>query len=273
MRRIATILAGAAAAAVVAASGWALLESVLPGVMAGRQGDPAEGAWRIETVADDRPGVDRLDDAGRSGSAKADADKAAGNERSAEPRVPSGPAPAPTGWTTWVPTGKAAPGGALIEAGGDDVLYLPTRPEPGTVHRARLVAVPALPTTAGPDRPTFAQLTAVRRAFIDGLLTEVPADLKAFDGRTVTLVGYVAVPFGTEAVSSFYLAADPWDACCIGKPPTLFDSVAVQLKEGGRLRNPRLWSTAVRGTFHVRPVYENETLIGLFSLTEAVEID
>jgi hypothetical protein len=271
MRNLGAVMVAVVSVALLAASGWLLLDATLPGVVTSNPIAPAGGegddGWRVELP----------------GSPYGTPEPGEGPEREPGPRAKVEPAksdepkaagPDLKGWVTWVPIGQPVPAGvADIQPGGDDILFFPQRPEAGTVHKARLAAVPALPESAAADRVTFPQLASIRRSFIDGLLTQVPPEFQVLDGKAVTLTGYIVVPFGTQAVSDFFLAHNVWDGCCIGKPPTLFDAVAVQMKEGGRLKNPRLWVTTVRGTFHVRPVYENDTLTGLFSLVEAVEVE
>ncbi|MHC4779294.1 MAG: hypothetical protein ACYTFG_12030, partial [Planctomycetota bacterium] len=59
-----------------------------------------------------------------------------------------------------------------------------------------------------------------------GLPLEVPADLRALDGKKVRAVGFIQ---GRDAgpPSSFVLGKSFWDDCCTGTPPTYFNSILV----------------------------------------------
>lgn len=146
----------------------------------------------------------------------------------------------------------------------------PLRPEPGKVHAGMRVFVPALPK----DRPpvSWAGLEDTRKIAVDGVIGELPADVKALDGRQVTLSGYLVIPFAAEPLTEFYLCRNPWDGCCIGRPPTVFNSVAVRLRPGARLADSRRWVVTLTGTFRAGAAYDEEgRLTALFSLTEARE--
>jgi hypothetical protein len=163
------------------------------------------------------------------------------------------------------------PGTRNPELTNDD-LASPLKPAPGTYHKDSKIPVPKLPEPPA-GHLKWPALTDIRKALVDGVIDPVPEPLKALDGKEAVLTGYLVVPFPSDAVREFYLAAGPWDGCCIGKPPTLFDSVAVQLKEGGKLTEPRRWIVTVRGTLRVRPSYDEEgKLSGLYSLEGAAEV-
>jgi hypothetical protein len=146
----------------------------------------------------------------------------------------------------------------------------PLRPEPGKVHAGMRVFVPALPRERPPV--SWAALEDTRKIAVDGVIGELPAEVKSLDGRQVTLSGYLVIPFAAEPLTEFYLCRNPWDGCCIGKPPTVFNSVAVRLGPGARLADPRRWVATLTGTFRAGPAYDEEgRLTALFSLTEARE--
>jgi hypothetical protein len=100
----------------------------------------------------------------------------------------------------------------------------------------------------------------------------IPAELAALDGRWLTLTGNLWVPYAAVGeVRDFMLAKNPWDGCCLGVPPTAFDSVEVRLREGETLSNPMAPFATVSGRFRIdRREIEGE-LVGLFRIVDAVE--
>jgi len=154
----------------------------------------------------------------------------------------------------------------------DSKVYLPERPEPGSKWHKDKIVLPELVESKEPARVTFDELMTIRKHLLDGSLPEVPAEFRALDGKTLTVRGFLIIPFIAEPLTEFYVGKHPWDTCCIGKPPTVFNSVAVRMAEQSRLKNSRVWIVNLRGTFHVRPVHENDLLTELFSLTDAVEV-
>lgn len=100
----------------------------------------------------------------------------------------------------------------------------------------------------------------------------ISSDLRALDGRWLTLTGNLWVPYAAVGeVRDFILAKNPWDGCCLGVPPTAFDSVEVRLREGEALSNPMAPFATVSGRFRIdRREFEGE-LVGLFRIEDACE--
>lgn len=145
------------------------------------------------------------------------------------------------------------------------------RPAPGSYHKDRPPRVPKLPAPAAGDL-TIAHLETIRKHTEDGGLPKVPEAFARLDGTRVTLTGYVFVAFDDGAPpAEFHLCLHPWDACCIGRAPTVFNAVAVRMAEGVKPAGWRRWVLRLSGTLRVRPVHEDGVLTGLYVLEDARE--
>jgi hypothetical protein len=100
----------------------------------------------------------------------------------------------------------------------------------------------------------------------------MPPELQAFHGRWVTMTGNLFIPYPAARIERFIVARNPWDGCCFGMPPTVWDSIVVRLRENWDMPDapPRL--ITVSGRFHIQ--VEREPKSGLvtqcFELRDAV---
>ena len=100
-------------------------------------------------------------------------------------------------------------------------------------------------------------------------LPKLPAEVRALDGRWVTLAGYLLVPGAVPDAREFVVARDPWDGCCMGKPPTIFDSVLVRLDEGESIQAPYPPLVTVSGRLRVTPKIDQGLVASLYHLEAA----
>lgn len=114
-------------------------------------------------------------------------------------------------------------------------------------------------------RITFAFLERVRKT------GDYPPEVLALNGKTVTITGNVLVPFAQEDIEEIILAKNPWDGCCLGVPPTPYDSVDVKFKPGATLKDKYAKYATITGTFRVEKQEAKGYLVSLFQLTDAYE--
>jgi len=125
-----------------------------------------------------------------------------------------------------------------------------------------------------PGRLRFSTLLRARRHLVGSEeevkdLPSLPEEVESLDGRWVTLAGYLLVPGAVPDAREFVVARDPWDGCCMGKPPTIFDSVLVRLDEGDSIRPPYPPLVTVSGRLRVAPKKAQGLVASLYHLEEA----
>jgi hypothetical protein len=101
----------------------------------------------------------------------------------------------------------------------------------------------------------------------------IPQRVAMLDGKVVTLEGYIAFPLMSPKPSELLMMLNPWDGCCIGVPPTVYDAVEVKLNKTVTGDARFAVNGAVTGTFKVEP-YVTKTatvswLNGLFLMENA----
>jgi hypothetical protein len=128
----------------------------------------------------------------------------------------------------------------------------------------------------------FALLESIRQVTVGDDLEARPYDVKevgappaaiaALEGRWVTLTGHLFVPTPDERIRQFILARDPWDGCCFGLPPTVWNSVLVVMRNELPLAQPYPPLLTVSGRFRFRlardPISAGVT--SCFEIQEAV---
>ncbi|MDA1194501.1 MAG: DUF3299 domain-containing protein [Planctomycetota bacterium] len=136
-------------------------------------------------------------------------------------------------------------------------------PETGLLQGLDL-APPA--NTATPSWPLLA--TANEAATV----ADLPADLRALDGRQVVLGGFMVALYELRGIREFALVGSH-TACCFGIPPGLGDQVVVRLPRGARGLALTLAPLRVVGTFQIRPQHQypdgSGPLIWLYEVVNA----
>lgn len=125
-----------------------------------------------------------------------------------------------------------------------------------------------------PGRLRFSTMLRARRYMV-GREDEVtgierlPEEVERLAGRWVTVVGYLLVPGAVAEARAFTVGRDPWDGCCLGKPPTVFDSLSVNLRPGESVRPPFPPLITVSGRLRIEPQTVDGVMVGLFHLDDA----
>ena len=99
---------------------------------------------------------------------------------------------------------------------------------------------------------------------------EIPERIQMLDGQHVKITGYLAVPFATGDVEEVLVMLNQWDGCCIGVPPSPYDSVEVRL--GDAVKIPRghfILYGSVEGVMKIDPYLVNNWLVGLYLMEDA----
>ncbi|MDD5679636.1 MAG: hypothetical protein PHI59_00110 [Candidatus Omnitrophica bacterium] len=127
---------------------------------------------------------------------------------------------------------------------------------------------------------TFEQLEQTRKYIDKGKkgedITGFPEELLRLNGKLVKLTGNLLIPseqyYMNEPLKNFAVSKNAFGCpCCTwGPPPTVFDSIFVTLKEGGRLDPPYSQYVTVTGIFKAeKSSCEDGRLAGLFYITNA----
>ncbi len=98
----------------------------------------------------------------------------------------------------------------------------------------------------------------------------LPDRVMRLSGAWVQLSGYFASALQKEETSELLVMFNRWDGCCIGLPPTPFDSVEATLAAPISLRGQHLirYGT-IRGRLQVDPFTAGPILLGLYRLEDA----
>ena len=99
---------------------------------------------------------------------------------------------------------------------------------------------------------------------------EFPPIIEQLDGQHVRVAGYFIFPQFVGETQEALVMYNQWDGCCLGVPPSVYDSIEVRFDEPVQLNRGHF---ALFGTFEgvlkVDPYLVNEWLIGLYLLEEA----
>ena len=97
---------------------------------------------------------------------------------------------------------------------------------------------------------------------------QVPAWLTFLDGSMVEISGFIFLPIIQSETSEVLLMLNQWDGCCVGVPPTPYDSVEVVLGQPVNLSQSSVAYATARGRLQVDPYVKKGWLIGLYVLEE-----
>ncbi|HZW11009.1 MAG TPA: hypothetical protein VFF69_13990 [Phycisphaerales bacterium] len=217
---------------------------------------PAAEAPPIEEEADEAPGT------GEDGAGDAGAESAADAAAGSAPVVPTPApgmegAPAPMVEETALERPEAPAADAESEPG---VLLLNGR------HRVTGEGTAAAPYVVSWD--TLVALESEYEPKTEGK-KQVPAWIKALDGRHVSITGFIAFPFIAPSAEECMVMLNQWDGCCIGVPPTPYDAVEVKLAEAIDLQQGVVNYGTITGVFRTDPYLVNGWLIGLYVMEDA----
>lgn len=97
---------------------------------------------------------------------------------------------------------------------------------------------------------------------------DLPSWTEALEGRFVMLTGFAFLPTFQTASQDMLLMLNEWDGCCIGVPPTPYDSIEVTLTEPASLLG-RSNYVSVKGRLSTDPYLVRGWLVGLYLLDDA----
>jgi hypothetical protein len=128
-------------------------------------------------------------------------------------------------------------------------------------------AVPAVaprPATSAADLLDWSVLTSYE--YKAGLL-DVPDAIKALDGKTVTMRGFLMPLYEFDDIHEFVLVATHM-SCCFGIPAGINGQVLVHLAQKDGLPNTNE-PIEVRGTFHVREKSQEGYVLSIYDMEPA----
>ncbi len=128
-------------------------------------------------------------------------------------------------------------------------------------------------TAEDPYRLTWDMLVSAQKDYRprDGL-NEIPPHILQLHNKYVAITGYIALPFVSGAVDELLVMLNQWDGCCIGIPPSVYDSVEVRLRDPVRVAagHGRVAPYAtVTGRMTIDPYIVRDWLVGLYLMEDA----
>jgi hypothetical protein len=122
-----------------------------------------------------------------------------------------------------------------------------------------------------PYRITWDLLSSAR-ATIDAQKEqyELPGRLASLQDAWVEISAYWAPPLQQFETKEVMAMMNKWDGCCLGLPPTPFDSIDVQLAAPVSVIGQHLFRFGtLRGKLHIDPIAAGPFLLGLYRLQDA----
>lgn len=100
--------------------------------------------------------------------------------------------------------------------------------------------------------------------------TEIPERIAMLNDAYVKVTGYLAFPMAGGEISEALVMLNAWDGCCIGVPPSPYDSIEVRLSEPASLDGGEVTPYGtIEGVFKVDPYLVNKWLVGLYLFEDA----
>jgi hypothetical protein len=99
----------------------------------------------------------------------------------------------------------------------------------------------------------------------------VPGRIADLRGAWVRISGYWAPPLQVFEARELMVMLNKWDGCCIGLPPTPFDSIEATLARPVQVQGKHLFRFGtITGRLEVEPFVAGTFLLGLYRLQDAV---
>ena len=99
----------------------------------------------------------------------------------------------------------------------------------------------------------------------------IPGRIADLRGAWVRISGYWAPPVQAFDARELMVMLNKWDGCCIGLPPTPFDSIEATLAAPMPVKGEHLFRFGtITGRLEVEPFVAGSFLLGLYRLQEAV---
>jgi hypothetical protein len=100
---------------------------------------------------------------------------------------------------------------------------------------------------------------------------ELPGRLGSLQDAWVQVSGFWAPPLQRFETREIMVMLNKWDGCCIGKPPTPFDSIEVNLAAPLSIAGQHMFRYGtVRGKLRISPFAAGPYLLGLYRIDNAV---
>ncbi len=100
--------------------------------------------------------------------------------------------------------------------------------------------------------------------------TDIPERIAMLHDAYVKVTGYLAFPMAGGEISEALVMLNAWDGCCIGVPPSPYDSIEVRLAEPANLDGGEVTPYGtIEGVFKVDPYLVNKWLVGLYLFEDA----
>ncbi|MBL0871755.1 MAG: hypothetical protein IBJ18_14390, partial [Phycisphaerales bacterium] len=156
----------------------------------------------------------------------------------------------------------AGGGGAGVSADLRDTVV--TRGDGSKLIDGRFV-VRGKGTEAEPYRVPWEMLASVQETYSPRKgLKKIPERIKFLDGKWVKLSGFIAFPITSNDPKGLLVMLNQWDGCCIGVPPTPYDSVEVYLADRATAAQRASAQGSVYGRLKVDPIDDDGWVIGVY---------
>ena len=100
---------------------------------------------------------------------------------------------------------------------------------------------------------------------------EIPGRIADLRGAWVRISGYWAPPLLVFEAKEAMVMLNKWDGCCVGLPPTPFDSIEATFVQPIKVQGQHLFRFGtVKGRLSVDPFVAGTFLLGLYRLEDAV---
>ncbi len=120
-------------------------------------------------------------------------------------------------------------------------------------------------TEAEPYRVPWEMLASVQETYSPRKgLKKIPERIKFLDGKWVKLSGFIAFPITSNDPKGLLVMLNQWDGCCIGVPPTPYDSVEVYLAERATAAQRASSQGSVYGRLKVDPLEDDGWVLGVY---------
>ncbi len=216
-----------------------------------------------------RPSATPATKAGPERAAPANASgPAAAPSAPAAPATSSVPAAEKAPPTTTPPAERPLPKIAHAEVVRGSIERLPD----GTIVADKRFRILGAGTPGDPYRVSWECLQSAQDTYVPRLgENRLPERIAMLDGAVVRIEGYLAFPLLAKEAKEIIVMLNQWDGCCIGVPPTPYDSIEVRLAEPipNTKRHASFTYGAITGRFKVEPYLVDNWLAGLYLLEEA----
>lgn len=123
-----------------------------------------------------------------------------------------------------------------------------------------------------PYQITWELLTSAARTVDSSKpIYEVPGRIADLRGAWVQISGYWAPPLQVFQTKEAMFMLNKWDGCCIGLPPTPFDSIEATFAKPFAVQGQHLYRYGtIKGRFEIEPFAAGMFLLGFYRLHDAV---